>query len=105
MTSEDIQRYTRIVLYWLMGALASHGVAVGTYTELVVSGGVTLATFLWSAYSTRLIAKLNEIAKYDEVKAVLVQPTAVAENPNLVTATDPKVATTVTAATQGGSSV
>jgi hypothetical protein len=78
ITSEAVQRYARIVLYWLAGAAISHGIGNQSMVEPAVGIGVTLATFIWTIYGNRIVAKINEIAKADVVQNVVVTDPSVA---------------------------
>lgn len=72
LTSEDIQRYVRISIYYISGYVAGHGWAssevVLGYTGLVVGG----VNFTWSVWGMRFKAKVRELAKIDVVEKVLV---------------------------------
>ena len=79
MTSEQIQQYVRIGLYWCFGALATYGVSVPDGAKGVAVAIVgTLATLAWTAYGTRLTAKINEIAKSPDVQKIVVSDPATA---------------------------
>ena len=67
LTSEDIQRYARIALQWGAGFLVSHGMLTqgASWIEPAIGFGVTIATFLWTLYGTRVQAKINEVAKLE----------------------------------------
>lgn len=84
MTSEQIQQYVRVALYWIFGALASYGVAVPDQAKGIAIAIVgTLATLAWTAYGTRLNAKINEIAKSPDVqKIVVADPVKAGEIPS-----------------------
>src|ERR1700755_2789652 len=73
-TSEDIARFVRIGLYYFWGGLGYYGFSQpdeGTKAIIIsVTGG--LATLVWSIWGMRLVNKLREIAKYQEVKKVVV---------------------------------
>jgi ABC-type arginine transport system ATPase subunit len=79
ITSEAVQRYARIALYWLAGMLVQHGIGNQSMVEPAVGFGVTAITFLWTIYGNRIVAKLNEIAKMDIVQNVVVTDQAVAD--------------------------
>lgn len=63
MTSEQVQKYARIVLYWIAGALLAHGVGNQSLVEPFVSIGVTIVTALWTIYGDRIVAKIAELEK------------------------------------------
>lgn len=77
MTSEQVQQYVRIALYWCFGALGSYGVTVpdGAKTLAIAIVG-SLATLAWTAYGSRLNAKINEIAKSPDVQKIVVSDPA-----------------------------
>jgi hypothetical protein len=65
LSSEDVQRYVRIAIYWAAGFTAAHGVTVDpSIWNAAVPVAMFLANFGWSAYGMRINAKLNELAKY-----------------------------------------
>jgi hypothetical protein len=74
VTSQNIQQYVRIALYWLFGALASHGMTVqdGTKTMIVGVAGA-LATLAWTAYGTRLNGLLEQIKEKAGVESIEVK--------------------------------
>lgn len=67
ITSADAQRYARIVLYLVSGALLNHGISIdpswASLIEGLVLGGANLG---WSVYGMRINAKIAEISKYAE---------------------------------------
>lgn len=74
MTSQNIQQYVRIALYWLFSALAAHGMAVPDGTKAMVAGIVGgLATLAWTAYGTRLNGLLEQIKEKAGVEAIEVK--------------------------------
>lgn len=80
ITSEQVQQYARIFIYWAMGALATHGMSVsGSNKEIITSGFVTLANFGWTVYGNRIMAKINELAKSGQVKEIVVKDPDVAQ--------------------------
>lgn len=74
MTSEDVQRYVRIILQWAAAALVTHGTISSTATWIEPAIGVLVgaASLAWTLYGNRLVAKLNEVAKADTVAKVVV---------------------------------
>jgi len=79
MTSEKIQQYIRIALYYLFGALGSYGVSVPDGAKaLIVSVVGAVATLAWTVYGTRLSALLAQIAKSPDVQKVIVSDPEVA---------------------------
>lgn len=94
ITSEDFQRYLRIVLQWAAGALVSYGMVTpeATWLAPAVGLGVSIGSFLWTLYGNRVQAKINEVAKLDVVSSVKVTSVSVATAaPDNVTPT-PKAA-------------
>lgn len=87
ITSEQVQKYARIILYWIAGVLVAHSQSKPdpSVIETTVGVGVTLVNFAWTLYGGRIVAKLNEIAKLGVVDKVVVN------DPQIVAATDPKV--------------
>lgn len=80
ITSEQVQRYSRIFIYWAMGALATHGVSVsGSLSEIIASGFVTIANIAWTIYGGRLMARINELAKSGQVQEIVVKDKDVAQ--------------------------
>lgn len=77
ITSEDVQRYARIGIYYASGYLTARGVDAGVITML--SGvALGLANFGWSLWGMRVNAKLSEIAKLGTVREVIVESHAMA---------------------------
>lgn len=89
MTSEDVQRYARIAIYWGAGFLAQRGVGIdGSYVDLIAAVAVTGINFAWSVYGMRINAKIAELSKYAEVKKIVavsaIADVDLAENPKVV---------------------
>lgn len=81
ITSEQVQKYTRIVFYFIIGAMVHDGVVRDGAPWIEQVAGVVLfaANFAWTLYGDRLNAKLSEIAKSPEVQAVIVSTQAQAD--------------------------
>lgn len=81
ITTEDFQRYLRIVLQWAAGALVSYGLITPDATWLAPAIGMamTAGSFLWTLYGNRVQAKINEVAKLDVVDAVKVNSVSTAK--------------------------
>lgn len=78
-TSENIQRYIRIFVYYAAGALTSYGVTVSSSNKELIAGiAAFLANIAWTAWGNTLNAKLAEVAKAGEVEKVVVNDPAVA---------------------------
>lgn len=74
MSSQDIQQYVRIALYYGFSALGTIGVAVpGNTKALIVSVVGTLANLAWTAYGTRLNGLLEQVKAKAGVEAVDVK--------------------------------
>lgn len=80
MTTEDVQRLVRIGLQWLAAYLVTSGFIMpnATWVQPVIGVGVGVVSLAWTLYGNRLIAKLNDIAKSDQVAAVVVKDADVA---------------------------
>jgi hypothetical protein len=97
MDSETVQNYARRFLYWASGALVTHGiVAPGAFwLEPAIGLILTLVTFAWSMYGSRLNGLLSRVQATDGVEKTNVvvdpnkiSPTSVNVNtPNGVSAT------------------
>jgi hypothetical protein len=73
VTSADIQRYVRIVIYTIVGALGQRGISVdGSWIELAISVVGFGATLAWSVYGMRIKAKIAEMSALAENKATPV---------------------------------
>lgn len=79
VTSEQVQAYTRIVIYWLAGFAVNYGVLSADTKTAVVGAAVTMANLVWTIYGNRFLAKINEIAKYDTVKTIVVTTAEIAK--------------------------
>ena len=79
ITSEAVQRYARIVLYWVAGYMVNRGVLSGSGTDAFVGVGLSVVNFAWTLYGNRIVAKLNEVAKMGVVTNVVVNDKAVAD--------------------------
>ena len=97
MTSEDVQRYVRIALQWLASSLVTYGYIKpgATWVPQAIGAAVGLASLIWTLYGNRIVAKLNEIAKTNGGKIVVVTTPELADatpaSPNVVANTDVKV--------------
>lgn len=93
ITSEAIQRWTRIVLYYIFGAVGWSGMAAGLdLKSLIVSGVGFGLTALWTKYGSTVSSMLTEVEKASGVKKVevAVDP-AVIKPTELNAATPPAV--------------
>lgn len=68
MTSETVQRYARVLVYTLCGALIQYGVTISTSNKEMIAGIVALlANLAWTIWGNRLTALLAEASKSTEV--------------------------------------
>jgi hypothetical protein len=79
-TSEQVQSYIRIAIYWAAGFAVNYGYLTADRSTAIAGAVVTAANFGWTLWGNRLVAKLNELAKLGEVKAVVVATPAVAQS-------------------------
>jgi hypothetical protein len=88
VTSQNIQQYARIVLYYLFGALATYGVTIpgGTKTLIVSIVGV-LANLAWTMWGTRLNGLLEQVKEKSGVESIaltvdpaVIKPADVTQN-------------------------
>lgn len=80
VTSEAVQRWTRVALYALWGALANYGVTVGdAYKTMALTAAGFVMTVVWTKYGTTLSALLAEVKKTTgvELVEVHVDPTVI----------------------------
>lgn len=74
MTSQSVQQYVRIFLYWAFGALASYGVTTPDSTKtLLLSIGGFAANLVWTVYGTRLNALLQQVKEKSGVQEVQIK--------------------------------
>jgi len=80
-TSENVQKYARIALYWLAGALVSKGVIQqnATWIEPAIGFVLTLINFGWTIYGNRLNGLLAQVQAKDGVlqTQILVDPSKI----------------------------
>lgn len=90
ITSEAIQRWTRVGLYVGFGALANYGVNVSNgVKELAISSLGIAATVLWTVYGSRMNAMLSEIGKIRGVEEALVKVDANLIDPKIINSGTP----------------
>lgn len=84
ITPEDFQRYLRIVLQWVAGAMVSYGFITpdATWVAPAIGMAITAGSFMWTLYGNRVQAKVNEIAAMgadpkSPVKGVILEQTKV----------------------------
>lgn len=63
LTTQDVQRYTRIGLQWLAAYLVSRGFIDkdAGWVQPIIGAIVGLASLGWTMYSSRIEVKINEI--------------------------------------------
>ncbi len=71
LTSEQVQSYIRIVIYWAAGAAVNYGWLASDKSSAIAGAIVTAANFGWTLWGNRLMAKVNELAKLGEVKTII----------------------------------
>ena len=94
ITSEAIQRWIRVFLYWLFGAIGWSGVVGGfSLKEMIISGVGTLVTIAWTKYGSSLNAMLTEVEKTAGVEKVDVKVDPTVIKPSEVNAATPAAVT------------
>lgn len=90
ITSEAIQRWVRVALYYGWGLLGAWGASdSGQSIKAIVASGVGfLLTAAWTKYGSSLNAMLTEVEKTEGVKKV-----EVAVDPNVIKPADVNSAT------------
>jgi len=83
-TSEQIQSYIRIAIYWAAGFAVNYGWITSDRSTAIAGAILTAINFCWTLWGNRLVAKINELAKLGEVTNIIVTTPAVA---NAVTST------------------
>lgn len=64
LTSENLQRYVRVSVYYLAGMLTSYGFTVSASNRETIAGfAMAAANLAWTMYGNRINAKLAEISK------------------------------------------
>ena len=73
MNAATLQRYVRVALYYIFGALATYGVSVPDNKKALIASILgTVANVVWTIYGTKLSALLTEIQAKGGVTAVNV---------------------------------
>ncbi len=64
ISPEEFQRYLRVALQWIAGALVSYGAIKpdATWVAPAIGMAITVGSFLWTLYGNRIQAKVNEVA-------------------------------------------
>lgn len=89
ITSEAIQRWIRVALYYIFGAVGSYGLTLGGSTkELIISIVGFIGTAAWTKYGSTLNAMLTEVEKTAGVEKVDVKV-----DPNVIKPSDINAAT------------
>ena len=78
LTSEQVQQYIRIFVYWAAGAAVNYGWLAADKKAAIAGVAITALNFGWTLWGNRLMAKINELAKLGEVKAIVVNTPEVA---------------------------
>lgn len=79
VTSEQVQQYIRVVIYWLAGFAVNYGWISSDDKTALIGVAVTVANLAWTIYGNRLLAKINELAKSKEVTSIVVTTQEVAK--------------------------
>lgn len=73
ITSEAIQRWIRVALYYIFGAVGSYGLTLGVSTkEMIISIVGFIATAAWTKYGSSLSSMITEVEKTAGVEKVKV---------------------------------
>jgi hypothetical protein len=72
MTSEAVQQYIRVVIYWLAGFAVHYGWITSSNKTAIAGAAITVANLIWTIYGTRFMAKVTELAKYNVVQNVIL---------------------------------
>lgn len=74
ITSEAIQRWIRIALYYIFGGVGAMGIQLGGSTkELIISAVGFAVTAAWTKYGSSLNSMLTEVQKTAGVNEVTVK--------------------------------
>lgn len=74
ITSEAIQRWIRIALYYVFGGVGALGIQLGGSTKEIIISIVGFAvTAAWTKYGSSVNAMLTEVEKTDGIAKVNVQ--------------------------------
>lgn len=79
MTAADFQKYSRIILYMLAGALIQHGYGSQATWEPWIGFAMTLLNLGWTLYGSRVQAKIDALVATGEVAHVVVKDQALAD--------------------------
>lgn len=80
LTSQNVQQYVRVFLYWAFGMLASYGVTVPDNNKaLIISIIGTVANLAWTMYGTRLNGLLQQVKEKTGVEEINIKV-----NPDLI---------------------
>lgn len=68
MTSFDVQRYVRILIYCAATALTTYGIMTVSPAQLEIALGLGafVANLVWSVFGMRITAKLKELSELAE---------------------------------------
>lgn len=78
ISSDDVTKYLRIAIYWAMGSLGYSGFINGSMGQMLVSGALTLALFLWTLYAGRIAAKINSLLNSNVIEILVTKDAATA---------------------------
>lgn len=80
MTSQDFQRYVRILIYTAATSLATYGIIHYTQAQLEIVLGISafVANIVWSVYGMQITQKLKDMSELAQdpnvpIKGVILQ--------------------------------
>lgn len=85
LTQQQYIQYVRIAIQWGASALGYSAWLNGSTGQMIMAGVIALATLAWTAYATRVAAKIDElvgaevitVSVAEKMKDVASDPTAV----------------------------
>lgn len=88
LTQAQWIQYVRIAIQWGAASTGYDAFMKGSTGQMITAGLIAFATLLWTAYATRLAAKINELVGAEVItpkvgetlKDVAVDPTVVVSN-------------------------
>lgn len=94
ITSEQIQKWVRILVYTAAGALTHDGISVSASAKETAAGiAVILANAAWTMYGDRIMSRINDLQKSGTIANVIVKDKALADamGPKVLATADVKV--------------
>lgn len=85
ITLADFLRYLRIVIQWGASATGTLAFVNGSTGQMIIAAIIAIVTLVWTAYATRIAAKINELVGAqvitaqvgEKMKDVATDPTTV----------------------------